>query len=129
MRNQYEVCGDTAWIRLGRHKAEPLFAMVDAADLPKLLAIDCRWIAQSAVTSPTFYAVALVGRKDEFRAKLYLHRVLTDPPPEMQVDHVNGNGLNDRQINLRVVPRSANQQNRLRTAKGKHQRAQGCPLI
>lgn len=44
--------------------------------------------------------------------QLYLHRFLMSPPSGMVVDHINGNKLDNRRENLRVVTNSANCHNR-----------------
>lgn len=40
-----------------------------------------------------------------------MHRVITSAPPGMEVDHINGNGLDNRRGNLRVCTKSGNQRN------------------
>lgn len=42
----------------------------------------------------------------------YLHRVITAAPHGMDVDHINGDKLDNRRENLRVVNRSANEANK-----------------
>lgn len=42
---------------------------------------------------------------------LYLHRFLLSPPPHLVVDHINGDGLDNRRENLRIVTRFENMQN------------------
>lgn len=41
-----------------------------------------------------------------------LGRILLPPPPRMVVDHINGDGLDNRRCNLRVVTSRQNSQNR-----------------
>jgi hypothetical protein len=41
-----------------------------------------------------------------------MHRFLLQPPRDMQIDHINGNKLDNRRENLRVVTHAQNQMNR-----------------
>lgn len=50
---------------------------------------------------------------------LYMHRVLLNAPPDMEVDHANGDGLDNRRHNLRLCTKRQNAQNRRSGAKGK----------
>ncbi len=52
------------------------------------------------------YAVAHVGRT------IYLHRLVMAAPEGVEVDHVNGNPLDNRRANLRLATRSQNAANR-----------------
>lgn len=42
---------------------------------------------------------------------VYMHRYILDPPYKSDVDHINGNKLDNRRRNLRVCTRSENLQN------------------
>ena len=39
---------------------------------------------------------------------LHMHRMIMLPPDGMDVDHINGNGLDNRRNNLRICTRSQN---------------------
>ena len=47
--------------------------------------------------------------------RVYLHRFLMDPPSDMEVDHINGDGLDNRRENLRVCLHRDNLRNVRRT--------------
>jgi hypothetical protein len=44
-----------------------------------------------------------------------MHRIVVNAPPGMEVDHIDGNRLNNTRANLRICSRGQNQQNRKRT--------------
>ena len=46
-----------------------------------------------------------------------MHRIIMNPPDNMQVDHINGNRLDNRRCNLRIVTHQQNAFNRT-SAKG-----------
>lgn len=46
------------------------------------------------------------------RVVLRMHRVIMDAAPDALVDHINGNGLDNRRCNLRFATRTENQCNR-----------------
>lgn len=59
------------------------------------------------------YVGALVKRK-----RIYMHRLIADPPEAMWVDHRNHNPLDNRRDNLRVCTPSQNRQNARRRRDG-----------
>ena len=85
-----------------------LVALVDDEDLERLAPY--RWAARPASNTPGgWYA----HRNDPVLGTVYLHRQLMgvgrgDP----DVDHVNGDGLDNRRANLRLASRSQNLANR-----------------
>lgn len=49
----------------------------------------------------------------------YMHSFIMQPHPGLEVDHINGNRLDNRRANLRCVTRSRNNSNR-HTLRNKH---------
>lgn len=85
------------------------FALVDDEDYDDLM--QWKWCASS--TSHTFYSVR--GRKAEEETgptKIYMHRAIMRPEPHLHIDHINGDGLDNRRCNLRSCINSQNQMNK-----------------
>lgn len=82
------------------------FVAIDEADLPLLK--PWTWWQDSEGYART------MRRAGGKHVALRLHTLLAWPPPGMQVDHINGDRLDNRRCNLRVVTRAVNLQNRRR---------------
>jgi HNH endonuclease len=54
----------------------------------------------------------------DYPKAISLHREIMNCPPHMEVDHINGDGLDNRKHNLRVVTSSMNKHNRTERARG-----------
>src|ERR671923_1500933 len=78
-----------------------LFALVDDADYEWLN--QWKWSIGS-----NRYAY----RINEQNRGIYMHRLITNAPNGMQVDHINGNKLDNRRENLRVCTKHENMRNR-----------------
>jgi hypothetical protein len=79
-------------------------AIVDDGDFERLKKL--HWSAVK--NKKTFYAM----RKDEQNKTILMHRLIMDAPADLQVDHINGNGLDNRRANLRLVTPRKNTINR-----------------
>ena len=64
------------------------------------------------------YVRAGTTGSDGKRKNLYLHRMLTGAAKGMDVDHIDGGGMNNTSANLRVCTRSQNNMNRGNDRKG-----------
>lgn len=84
-----------------------LFAIVDDAGYER--ASKFKWCAQKIGTK--YYAVRGVCYKGKANTIL-MHRFLTGATSGILVDHKNGNGLDNRNINLRLCTVQQNLQNR-----------------
>ncbi|WP_205824771.1 HNH endonuclease [Methylobacterium terricola] len=93
------VEGDVAYVELGRG----LEAMIDVADVP--LIAPWGWRAHIG-THGHAYAVRCG------KGYIAMHRVLTDAPSEMYVDHANGDGLDNRRANMRLATQTQNMANK-----------------
>ncbi len=68
------------------------------------------WFAQP--DKNTAYAAHTTPRLNGRQDRIAMHRLILDAPVDMQVDHINGNGLDNRRANLRLVTASQNSCNR-----------------
>ena len=95
-------------------------AVVDAIDYLKLK--DHKWFAQPK-RSGGFYAFRYVYENGK-RTYFMMHREIMGFPEGLQVDHINGNGIDNRRSNLRVATAQQNAANSKRrpgrTSKGAH---------
>lgn len=81
------------------------WAKVDADVAPELTRY--RWHLHSAG-----YAARRATRSERNSYILLMHRAVVDPPDGMEVDHINGDHLDNRRSNLRVATKAENAQNR-----------------
>lgn len=88
-------------IFLGKHKN--LSTLISTQDFPKI-ANTTTWTVE-----PRGYTTYARGKVNG--VPMYLHRALMLPPVGLDVDHVDGNGLNNTRRNLRVCSRRENLQN------------------
>jgi hypothetical protein len=81
------------------------FALVDDDDFDWLMDV-----------GPWQFACGRYGRRFEQqngkRTVIWMHRAILKPPADRQVDHIDGNGLNNQRSNLRVATMRQNLYNR-----------------
>jgi hypothetical protein len=77
------------------------FAIVDIEDFEKLS--NYKWHLFENRNKNNSYAARTENRKNVF-----MHRKITNAPPNLIVDHINRNGLDNRKANLRLVTNKQN---------------------
>jgi hypothetical protein len=97
-----------------------LFTQVDDEDYDDLS--QYKW---HVVKAPyTYYVVRAITSPDKNsknrQIKLRMHRVIMNPSNEMEVDHRDGNGLNNQKSNLRVCTPSQNMANRRSAGRSRY---------
>ena len=92
-------------------------ALVDDEDYDRIGAYS--WCASVEVQSDghrQVYAVGAKYRENGIQKLHRMHRMVVHCPDGFDVDHIDGNGLNNARSNLRICSRSENMQNqRIRT--------------
>lgn len=73
-------------------------ALVDAEDAPRLLAY--KW--QATRGRYTFYARTAIRGPDGRAHYVRMHHMVLNAPAEMWIDHISGDGLDNRKANLRL---------------------------
>jgi len=69
-----------------------------------------KWCATPIGRGNSFYAVRGVWSNGT-TVRAYMHRVILCPPSGMHVDHISGDGLDNRRANLRLATYAQNNQN------------------
>ncbi len=88
-----------------------LVAIVDDEDYESLSAY--KWCAAFAANTNSFYAIRNGrGSSKRGRGTIRMHRIILDAPAGIQVDHANGNTLDNRRNNIRLATRNDNNRNR-----------------
>ena len=99
MKRPIRIEGETAYITL----TQGFTAVIDAADVPLV----ARWNWCAHVQAGTVYAQR-TDHSGPKKRKVYLHRAIMGDPDGLDVDHRDGDGLNNRRNNLRKATTSQN---------------------
>ena len=91
------------------------YALVDDSDFEYLNQFN--WTTSKAISRNTHYAGRGFKRSDGKWTTMRMHREIMDAPKGMEVDHIDGNGLNNQRANLRICTRSENARNMIKRAK------------
>lgn len=80
--------------------------VVDGPDYERLI----RWRWKVLKTESGHYAVRSTGERG--RRTIYMHRFILDAHVDSQIDHRDGDGLNNQRSNLRIGTKALNMRNR-----------------
>ena len=81
-------------------------AIVDPADYADLSRY--KWRLRKTKGKNVLYAERSIRRPDGKYTRLLMHRQLIEPPAGYVIDHINGNGLDNRRANLRPATAAQN---------------------
>lgn len=95
---QYTKTNNGIRVQLTKNKE----ALIDEADLPKIEPF--LWCASEQGKHRRYYAISRSKGP-----KVWMHRLIMDCPASHVVDHINGDGLDNRRSNLRIVLYEENQ--------------------
>lgn len=89
--------------------SQEMIALIDDSDYELIAAY--KWYAAHAYDD-LYYAVT--NRQSKPKRQIRMHRLILDAPNGYLVDHIDGNGLNNQRVNLRLATRSQNKANQHR---------------
>jgi hypothetical protein len=99
-----------------------LVALVDDEDYHRVMAVDSKWHAKRH--RQTDYAKRNLWINGK-RTTRTLHQMVMRAKPGELVDHINGNGLDNRKCNLRIVTGIQNRRNQTHKVPGCSSRFKG----
>jgi hypothetical protein len=112
MTNEYEIRGDVTVIFLHVSGEITCETAINTVDLHRANEFNGEWYAKWSEDSQCYYVYGSTEINGK-RTMISLHRWLMNAPKNIEVDHVNNNGLdNCRSYNLRFASGSENKQNR-----------------
>lgn len=90
-------------------------ALVDDEDYEYL--VQWKWHAHKDARRDVWYAKRNINLKNGHYKSIQMHRIIMNTKVGMEVDHIDGDGLNNQKYNLRNCFRSGNMRNRRYTGK------------
>ncbi len=101
----YEIKGNDVVVFIN-HKRGIVEALFDLEDLSIL-----QKIKSSIILSKGYVAYVYTPKPEIGQRTIRIHRLVMNAPDNLQVDHINGNKLDNRKSNLRLCTNAENSQN------------------
>lgn len=118
MKNKYEIRGEVTAIFIESPKYGNMETLIDTADLELVQSFPNTWCASYQPDIKGFYVSGVNSEINGKKTSVMLHRWIMKPQNDMQIDHYNHDGLNNkRSDNLRNLTNSENQQNKIKAQK------------
>ncbi|MGZ6360767.1 MAG: HNH endonuclease signature motif containing protein [Ktedonobacterales bacterium] len=108
MSNKVTRHGKEVWIELN----DGLITRMDEADYWKVSGYQWKAFKTGRSREKQWYVHAWYRKPDGRATTTYLHRLIMDAPKGTTVDHINGDTLDNRRTNLRIVSNAENNANR-----------------
>lgn len=108
MKNKWKLNGNEAIMYIQRRNGDRHEVILDDFDMYRLFHLGYTWHVHGNAETLPYVGTSIRGKKTQ------LHRYILNAPDHMLVDHINGNPLDNRKKNLRLVDHSGNAQNRIR---------------
>lgn len=112
LKNDFVTVGNITKVFIN-YKDRIIETTIDTESLVKLHELGFRWHAKNFIKNDKDAFYCYTNKfEDGKRKAIALHNYIMDPLKRETVDHINGDTLDNRKSNLRVVTRSENMQNR-----------------
>jgi hypothetical protein len=108
MKNKYLIEGERTTIYVVCQDGTVHEVYIDTKNIPKLEGYTVGLARHYSCTKLYYYAIISKQGK-----KTYLHRHLLNCPNELQINHIDNNGLNDTESNMQIVTNAENAQNKI----------------
>lgn len=109
MKNKYEIRGDVTAIFIA-HKGNEYETIIDTEDLQILIDLNRSWYICPSSSGKLYVRTNNTISYKRYSV-LHLHRIICNAPSGLEVDHINGEPLDNRKSNLRLVEHYQNMQN------------------
>lgn len=117
--NRVRIVGQTAYVDISSKRYPSTTVIVDVADLALVLDGSGRWCPLKGKC--TLYSIRGRGPRKARKYDLLHRHLLGVTAPYIEIDHRDGDGLNNRRQNLRIASDKQNAQNSRRRRNGTSQ--------